>query len=533
MGLPDAVDLENSPTTCAPSARSEAFTGLLYLHPPSPADDTRAGEPSYFHDLNLDRVVDVMTGGRKEYDLKPYFRLPLHDEEEVEYRQHVFADLEKAPVAEEVRAFAERMRAMRKLLRQADELHHLYQQKRLFVDATEKYCAAVEALTAGLDRTDARSRGFRTLRAWLAAYTASDGFTRLVSGAAEVDRALADVRYSIRIKGNRVRVTPYEGEPDYSREVERTFAKFQQDESDDHRSAFRGQLDMNHVEAQVLDLVAKLNPDAFATLDAYVGEHSAFLDDRIRATDRELQFYLAYLDFIAPLKSAGLAFCHPRVSTRDKAVRARDAFDLALADKLVGDGRTVVTNGFRLTPPERVIVVTGPNQGGKTTFARMFGQLHHLAALGCPVPAAEAELFLLDRMFTHFEREEDLRNLRGKLEDELTRIHQVLQQATGDSVIVMNESFNSTTLHDALFIGEAVLRQIIERDLLCVYVTFVDELAALGAATVSMVPTVESDAPATRTHHLVRQPADGLAYATAIAEKYRLTYGSLRRRLAP
>ena len=179
-------------------------------------------------------------------------------------------------------------------------------------------------------------------------------------------------------------------------------------------------------------------------------------------------------------------------------------------------------NDISLRHEERVLVVTGPNQGGKTTFARMFAQLHHLAALGCPVPARSARLLLPDRILTHFDRQEDLSDLRGKLEDDLVRIRDLLRRATPDTVVVANELFASTSPADALELGGRIIQEMIARDLAAVYVTFVDELAALAPQVVSLTATVSPLDPGVRTFQVVRRQADGRAYATAVAQKYRL-----------
>lgn len=506
------------------------FQSVLYERETEASDRARPC-PEYFRDLNMDQILDAITAGYEEYDLKPFFYSPLATPGAIEYRHDVLRDLEDTRTFECITSFTGAMRLMREQAALVQRLEHKYQKNRWFLQAVETYCAAICRFSDDLAKLRLNSRAFVAFRDYVRSYVHSKGFASLLATSQKLTHELDRIGYSILIKGNTVTVRGYDSEPDYSADVIETFRRFAQGEESEYKFKSSDRIEMNHVEARILEFVAALNPEIFSNLDGFFAGNQAFADPLLARFDREVHFYIAYLELVDKLKGRGLSFCYPAVSTTDKAVSSEDGFDLALAIAFTKTDKSIVCNDFYLKGKERILIVTGPNQGGKTTFARTFGQLHHLGAIGCLVPGTAARLLLFDRIYTHFERGENLEDRRGKLQDDLIRVHDIVQESTSHSIIIINEIFSSTTLRDAIGLAQKVIERLAEMDLLCVCVTFLDELASYNERTVSMVSTVAPDDPNVRTYKIVRRPADGRSFALSIAEKYELTHDRVKARI--
>jgi DNA mismatch repair protein MutS len=513
-------------------ARGWRFRSVLFAGSEAGAEVAeQVPEPDYFGDLNLDLVCEAIAARRKPYRLEPFLRTPLDDPEAIRFRQEIFQDLERPEIHTLATAFAEREvvahdRAARRALSEQEGGFGHFHRARSFLNTVLSYCETVERLASGLADAGVRSGGLLGLCGHLAGYLSGGPYRTLRDQARALDQELDQVRYSILLRGARITVGPYdELAPDYSAQVLATFDRFRQGTEGRELPVFNDRESYSAI--GVLHLVAKLYPELFGRLERFCRQHSDYLDPVIAALDRELQFYLGYLDHIRPLREAGLSFSYPLISAEEKSMQALDTFDLALAARRIAEHGEVVCNDVRLDGPERILVVSGPNNGGKTTLARTVGQLHHLARLGCPIPGRETRIFVCDRIFTRFERREDMTTLSGKLQDELNRLRDALEAASGSSLFILNEMFSSTSAQDALLLSREILRRIGELDALCVCVTFLDELASFDHTTVSMVAEVDADDPARRTFRVVRRAADGRAYARALAERYGLTYQQL------
>ena len=487
--------------------------------------------PECLADLNLDQVISEITAKKEEYCLKPFFYTLLKDVDSIIYRQKIFKDLENELIVDSLNQFARSMVIVRRYLELSKKLRYEYHIKGWHLEAAIEYCDGVRHLFEALSGHNLRSRGLLSFRNALTAYANSEVFQKLTSNAKHIKLELQSIQYNIIVKGSWVRVRKYEGETDYGEKIKQVFNKFSQANDKDYTQDLVVNSGMGHVEAQILDCVVRLYPKIFEGLDRFFENHMQFLDELIQTFDREIQFYIAYHRFIGRIKEFGLDFTYPEISAKEKAIAVSETYDIALADNCRLTDKEIVKNDFYLADEERVMIVSGPNQGGKTTFARTVGQLHYLSCLGCPVPGREARLFLVDGVFTHFEREEDIENLRGKLKDDLVRLKRILDTSTSNSLIILNEILTSTSQEDATFMSKQIINRIIHKDTLGVCVSFIDELSTMSQKTVSMVSMIDPDNPALRTFKIVRKPADGRAFAIHIAKKHALSYDLIKERI--
>lgn len=505
------------------------YRSLLYEHPP---ENTReiVEIPEFLVDLNLDRVLESIEKNCDGFQARYLFLNPLTEKDDITYRQDAFKDLEDRELQKNLRNFSLGITNITRQLESLPDFHHI-QKGGWFLAAVADYCKLVRKTVSSLKNMNLRSSAMIRFRDYLIEYGDSQVFQGLEEDLAKTRKTLSEVKYTMVIRSDRVTVQAAKGNgEDYSQKVRNIFSRFGESSPGENKSPIRQFKGEGYVHSRILGLVEKLYPHEIGVLMRFSSEHESFMDDTVIKFSGEIPFYLSYIEFMAVSRRGGLSFCIPAL-TGNREVSARNCFDIALADKLCREGSYVVTNDLHLAGHERIIVVTGPNNGGKTTFARTIGQLFYLASLGVPVPGTEASLAVPDRIFTHFERRESIEDMRGKLEDDLVRIRNIIDGCTGESIVIVNEMLSSTTVGDAEIIGRRIISLIEQKGCLCVFVTFLDQFSKLDSA-VSMVAQIDPENPEQRTFRIIREPSNGIAYARALAHKHHVSGEDLRERIA-
>ena len=241
--------------------------------------------------------------------------------------------------------------------------------------------------------------------------------------------------------------------------------------------------------ATILNLCSQISAIHAAAL-------SFFTELRVAAS-----FYRAALKLKDHMTMKGLALCMPTVrDDRRDGICATGVYDLGLA---VESAHTVVASDVD-TSNGNILLVTGMNHGGKTTFLRGVGIAQLLAQSGLFVPAETYVCPAFSGILTHFPTEEDDDLAYGKLAEELTRLRADFHILRGGGLALFNESFSTTTTHEGAAIGAEVLRAAGEGGSVCVFVTHLVELAAAREKLPGAVSLVtERNAHGERTYRIV------------------------------
>jgi DNA mismatch repair protein MutS len=505
------------------------FHSILFEYIVNEESEENYRMPDFFIDLNMDQIIKEVLQGREEYKLDPFFYRNLTDVSAINYRLAVMKDLENPNLLNSIVIYSLEMKKVREFVGFSQNLHNKYQREKWLLDGASIYCNAILNLYQALSSMDLNSKGLKLFNDWLTKYINSDYYILLSTETTVLQKEIGSIKYSIQVESDKVVINSDDNENDYCALINSTFEVLNE-VAFSYQINFLSGLEMCSLETQILEIVRKMNIATFNKLDTYAEKHSCFLDNTIKAFDREIQFYISYLEYMRKLKQKGLNFAYPDVSDK-KNINILGGYDLALGYKLLDSTTNIVCNDFYLDKEERICILTGPNQGGKTTFARAFGQIQFLASIGCPVPCQKADLFIFDNLFTHFSLEENLSTNAGRLKEELTRLNQVLKKATTDSIIIINELFATTTSHDAYTMGKRILDHFFALDCICLYVTHIYELTLINTKTVSLVATVDLAEGSVRTYKITRKAADGVAYANSIVEKYNLTYSQIKERI--
>jgi DNA mismatch repair ATPase MutS len=192
----------------------------------------------------------------------------------------------------------------------------------------------------------------------------------------------------------------------------------------------------------------------------------------------ELAFYRACMNLRDILRARGVSTALPEVFPPGTSQwSADDIVDPALA---LTTNDVIVGNRFD-SDARPLIVVTGANHGGKSTFLRALGSASLMAACGMFVTARQCRLTLPNGLYTHFKREEDPAMRHGKFDEELVRMAELTTRVRHGSLLLSNESFAATNEREGSEIGAAVFSALVDSGVHVALVTHMYELAAAFA----------------------------------------------------
>jgi hypothetical protein len=163
---------------------------------------------------------------------------------------------------------------------------------------------------------------------------------------------------------------------------------------------------------------------------------------------RPLDFYFGFAEYFVQLKENGFDVSRPTLlPKRERRMMVKNARNpLLMRDG--EDGGEVVPNDIEYDAKNNLFVITGPNNGGKTTYVKTTGLIQRMAERGFFVPAESAEISFTDGMYTHFVAPDDITKGEGRYRNELRRMKEIFERATPFSMVILDEPCGGTSYEE-------------------------------------------------------------------------------------
>lgn len=226
----------------------------------------------------------------------------------------------------------------------------------------------------------------------------------------------------------------------------------------------------------------------------------------------ELAFYVGCLNLREVVEHHGGPICVPLPETVEPVqLGARNLTDLSL----VLNGEPNVTGNDIDAEGINLIMVTGANEGGKSTFLRSLGVAQLMMQCGMFVCADYFNSSLSSALYTHYKREEDTQLRSGKLDEELERMSSIADQITPHALILFNESFSATNEREGSAIARNIISALLETNMRVVFVThFFDLSRGLYEQRLphAMFLKAQRETDGRRTHRIVEGEPERTSY---------------------
>lgn len=188
----------------------------------------------------------------------------------------------------------------------------------------------------------------------------------------------------------------------------------------------------------------------------------------------ELAFYVGCLNLYDRLGQKNEPVCFPVPAPAEQRRHAfKGLYDVCL--RLSQEGRVV---GNEVNADEKdLVIITGANQGGKSTFLRSIGLAQLMLQCGMFVPAESFEANICNGLFTHYKREEDPTMKSGKFDEELSRMSEIADHVTANALVLFNESFAATNEREGSEIARQITAALLDGGVKVFFVTHLYEFA--------------------------------------------------------